>query len=623
MRLKFNKDTDIDNAMVRFYKKTRKYARGVILKLRKIPIIQRIFLGFLLISILPIALVGTYSNLNYEKSITSKLNSYSGQLVQEITKNVKNETDQYEKLSETIIMNDDVQEGIVNFEQLNDVQKNTLYETLTNRFSRELFNYKNVKNISIRFPDGNIFYDLGYEIFNENDVSDILKRTDNTTGNTYWTSLTSNHGNSCIVLGRVVYSKSSYLQKKGYLLIIIDEKIFAQNTYKNMDLGSGSQLFIMKSDGSVISTASGNITKGSVLEDTSLKEQLQNNYLKNKNTFRYESPEGDFLVAGTFLPSLDWYIVGKIPYKYISSQSDEVKDNVALASIIVIVVSILLSLIIYASVSIPLKSLLTSAKRIGEGNLEEKIDDQYKDEISELSLNIKNMVERLKALIVEVGLQQTRKREAELKMLQAQINPHFLFNTLNSLKWSAMLSGNKTLEDGLGALSGLLKDTILNRDEIIILEKEIENLNNYATIQAIRYANSFALSYDIKEGLEKSMVLKFILQPIVENSIIHGTDEDERTVNIKISVYSREDILIINISDDGKGFDTGDLNPKGGKNKLSGIGIENVDERIKLNFGEAYGLSTKSRQGEGTVTEIVLPLILREGDSNVQCSHRG
>ncbi len=599
-------------SMVCLYNNIKNNISNLAQKVRRIPIIQRIFLGFLIISIIPIALVGVYSNSNYEKSITSKLNSYSGQLVQEITKNVKNETDQYEKLSESIIMNDYVQDGILKFGELNDIEKNNLMDNLTNKFSRELFNYKNVKSISIRFPDGNTFYDLGYEIFNEGDVKDIIKHTDNAIGNTYWTSLKSNLGNSCIVLSRVVYSKYKYMQKQGYLLIVIDERIFAQNTYKNIDLGSGSDLFIMKSNGAVISSQSDNVKKGSVLSDNNLKNQIFNNYLKNNKTFRYSSDEGDFLIAGTFLPSLDWYIVGRVPYSFISSQSSEVRNNVIIVSIIAIAASILLSLIIYASVSVPLKSLLTSAKRIRDGRLEEKIEDQYNDEISELSFNIKTMVERLKALIVEVELQQSRKREAELKMLQAQINPHFLFNTLNSLKWSAMLSGNKTLEDGLGALSGLLKDTILNKEEIISLEKEIENLNNYATIQAIRYANSFNINYDIEKGLEKSMIIKFILQPIVENSIIHGIDDDERTVNINISARSMEDLLLIEIADDGKGFNPESIDNSTSKNKLSGIGIDNVNERIRLNFGDGFGLTTKSRRGEGTVTDIILPLTIWE-----------
>ncbi len=598
----------------------RKIAIRFVLSLRKISIKQRIIFAFLLISILPIAFLGIYSNSNYEKSITSKLNSYSGQLVQEISKNVKYETYQYEKLSETIIVNDDVQDGIVSFAALNDVQKNKLYETLSDKFSRELFNYKNVKNIILRFPDGSEFFDLGYEIVNEDEISRILSRTDAAIGNAYWTHIKTNQGTNCIVLSRVIYSKQHYLQKKGYVLIIIDERILAGDTYKNIDLGKGSELFIMNGDGVVISTAAAGKEIGKSFEDPELKDKLLENYRKNANTFLYHYSGGEYLIAGSFLPTLNWFIVGKIPYSFITSQSLEVRNAIVYASLVIILISLGLSIVIYVSVSMPLKSILAYAGKIRKGSLDEKISDGYNDEISELSFNIKIMVERLKALIDEVKVQQSRKRDAELKMLQAQINPHFLFNTLNSLKWSAMLSGNKTLEDGLGALSQLLRNTILDKKELISLEEELENLKNYAVIQRIRYANSFNLVFDIEAGLEKCRILKFILQPIVENSIIHGTYEDERQLEIAVAVKNVEDVLIIRVMDDGKGFEAGKVKPDGGKNKLSGIGLANVDERIKLNFGQGFGLTTKSAQGEGTVTDLIMPLIAGEEEDVVQGS---
>lgn len=596
---------------------------NTIIKLRSIPIKQRIFLAFLLISILPVVLVGIYSNNNYEKSIVSKLNSYSGQLVQEISQNVKYETAQYGKLSETIIMYDDVQNGMEIYKELDDFQKNILYDLLTERFGRELFNYKNVKNISLRFPDESVFYDLGYEILRDSDVSRIISNTDKAPQNTYWAYLETNRGNHCIVLSRVIYSKHSYMEKIGYILIIIDEKVFADNTYKNIDLGSGSELFIMDGSKTVISSASRMIKNGQAAEDYDIKEKLLYHHGSNNNTFKYTSSGKDFLIAGSYIPELEWFIVGKIPYSFISSQTAEVRNAVMYASLLAILLSVVLSLTIYISVSIPLKALLASTKRIGRGNLNETIVHDYNDEISELSFHIKIMVDRLKSLIDEVKIQQSKKREAELKMLQAQINPHFLFNTLNSLKWSAMLSGNGTLEDGLGALSGLLKDTILNKDELITLEKEIDNLNNYSVIQRIRFGNSFDLSFDIEKGLEKCHILKFILQPIVENSIIHGIDEDEKQVNIKVTATSVEDVLLVRIWDNGKGFELGEADSDTGKNKLSGIGIANVDERIKLNFGEGYGLSTKSRKGVGTVNDIIMPLILREEEHFVQGFDRG
>jgi two-component system sensor histidine kinase YesM len=200
-------------------------------------------------------------------------------------------------------------------------------------------------------------------------------------------------------------------------------------------------------------------------------------------------------------------------------------------------------------------------------------------------------------------------------MLQAQINPHFLFNTLNSLKWSAMMSGNDAVKQGIESLSELLRNTILVKEELIPLESEIDNLLHYATIQRIRYGDSFKLSFAMSdEELYACLVPKFILQPIVENSILHAGGEDGRRVGIRVEGRKEGTNLKIVIADDGKGFDMNDARARKTSShaKLSGIGIGNVDERIRLHFGPTYGLATRSAPNEGTETVITLPILTKE-----------
>jgi two-component system sensor histidine kinase YesM len=200
-------------------------------------------------------------------------------------------------------------------------------------------------------------------------------------------------------------------------------------------------------------------------------------------------------------------------------------------------------------------------------------------------------------------------------MLQAQINPHFLFNTLNSLKWSAMMSGNDAVKQGIESLSELLRNTILVKEELIPLESEIDNLLHYATIQRIRYGDSFKLSFAMSdEELYACLVPKFILQPIVENSILHAGDENGRRVDIRVEGRKEGTKLKIVISDDGKGFDMNDAHARksSSHSKLSGIGIGNVDERIRIHFGPTYGLETRSAPNEGTRTVITLPILTME-----------
>jgi two-component system, sensor histidine kinase YesM len=584
--------------------------------LRMLSIRQRIIGSLLLVSIFPITLVGIYSSGNYERSVTSKLASYSGQLVQEISKNVENEVNQYEKLSEILMMDNDVKNYLKNRKFMSYNEKNSMYHTLDDKFSTELFDYKNVQDISIWADQDTVLYDMGYVSFNDIVIKQIMWATDRQKSNVYWTFIKTNSDRNCIVLCRQIYLDYNY-DKIGYLFIFVDESIFANDTYKNIDLGTGSSLFILQSDRMIISTNSQSLKKGSKISEKGLIGRLQDNYENNINTFQSDNNDGGFIYASNYIPSLDWYVVGKIPYSYISFQTAEVKKSILIFCLLVILLSIILSIIIYSSIYIPLKNLLRYAKRVSDGELTVSLNDASGDELGVLSQNISLMVERLKALVDEVIDQQAKKRVAELNMLQAQINPHFLFNTLNSLRWSAMLSGNKTLEKGIGALSGLLQNTIVNSNEMITLEAEIENVNNYAIIQRIRYADSFTLVFEVEDGLKGAKILKFILQPIIENSIIHGNGDSERMINIKISAHALEGVLKIEISDDGQGFVINEQGLRSNNKKLSGIGISNVDERIRLNFGEAFGLKTESAPGKGTISYLTMPLFYEAGDKHV------
>lgn len=593
-----------------------KFATKTVELLRRFTIRQRIIGSLLFVSIFPIVLVGIYSGENYERSVTSKLTSYSGQLIQEISQNVKNEVDQYQKLSEILLMDDDVKSYLENFHSMSYNQKNTMFHLLGDKFSTKLFDYKNVQNISIRRDQDTVVYDMGYVGFNNDSVKKIIQATDRQKTNAYWTFIRTSSDRNCIVLCRQIYKDYKY-QKIGYLLIFIDENIFASNTYHNIDLGTGSSLCVLQSDGEVISTNSNSLKKGSFIPGKSLIGKLKQSYEHNIAAFEDNGSDGKFIYASNYIPSLDWYVVGRIPYSYISLQTFDVKRAILIFCLFVVLLSIGLSTTIYSSIFIPLKRLLRYATKVSEGELSVSLTDTSRDEIGVLSRNISLMVEHLKALVDEVTIQQTKKRVAEINMLQAQINPHFLFNTLNSLRWSAMLSGNQTLEKGIGALSELLKNTIVDSNEMIMLEDEIKNVNNYAIIQKIRYADSFNLEINVEERLKKAKILKFLLQPIIENSIIHGSSNDERRITIKISAHTCSGILNIEISDDGQGFIVSDQKMNSGNKKLSGIGISNVDERIRLNFGNDFGLKTTSTPGKGTVSSLTMPLLYEPGDEHV------
>ena len=232
------------------------------------------------------------------------------------------------------------------------------------------------------------------------------------------------------------------------------------------------------------------------------------------------------------------------------------------------------------------------------------VNDTYEDEIGVISDNFDSMLKRVNELIEKTKLQEVEKRDLEIRMLQAQINPHFLFNTLNSLKWTALMNQDYTVSEGLSSLAELLRNTIIDKNEFVTIREELENIKNYFVIQKIRYGNSFDVQYEVDELLLENKVIKFILQPIVENSIIHGIDENKENQKIIIKIMSEEENILISIKDNGKGFNSKE---KIKDNKLSGIGWNNVDERIKLTFGLDYGTNIYSEVNKGTIVKIVIP----------------
>jgi len=198
------------------------------------------------------------------------------------------------------------------------------------------------------------------------------------------------------------------------------------------------------------------------------------------------------------------------------------------------------------------------------------------------------------------------KREAELKALQAQISPHFLFNTLNCIRWAAFNNHNKKAADMTLALSNLLRMTIINGSELISLETEVANLFHYVTIFQMSQEKEFTFSADIPEELKTYQIPRLLLQPIVENSLIHGLNDTIENGKILVTAKTKEDGVYIIIQDNGSGIDTNKPVLRKGK-KLSGIGVDNVNERIKLNYGTNYGLTIESEVGQGTMVQLFLP----------------
>jgi two-component system sensor histidine kinase YesM len=222
------------------------------------------------------------------------------------------------------------------------------------------------------------------------------------------------------------------------------------------------------------------------------------------------------------------------------------------------------------------------------------------------------MIGEMQILIEKLVKEEQEKKEVELEALHAQINPHFLYNTLNTIKWMAKIQGNTSVSKSITALTKLLRiSTNLGRD-MITLREEIDYVENYVVIQKLRFNKAINITQNIEEECLNLSVPKLILQPIVENSIIYGLADERQEINIIISSFIENNQLIIEIRDDGPGIEASViktiLSGSTDKNKFSKVGINNVNHRIRLYCGNEFGINIETELGVGTLVRVKLSI---------------
>lgn len=259
----------------------------------------------------------------------------------------------------------------------------------------------------------------------------------------------------------------------------------------------------------------------------------------------------------------------------------------------------------------PLSMLVRKMHKVQEGNLEEFAEITGTEEIQELSRTYNKMLREINTYIEQLLKSEEDKRKAEIHALQMQINPHYIYNTLASIKWLIWQGDANKSTQMIDAFILLLRNTISNTNEFVTVEQEIENLKNYILINQMRYGGAVQAEYYVSEDCKQYQVPKLILQPFVENAFFHGYPEGMQGM-IQVFVKKEKECLKFEIADDGVGMDVNtlcSLQRKEGKKSehFTGIGINNVDNRIKMIYGKKYGIHIVSEKGAGTTVVIKFP----------------
>lgn len=286
------------------------------------------------------------------------------------------------------------------------------------------------------------------------------------------------------------------------------------------------------------------------------------------------------------------------------------------AAVILLVVCFLLSSLFSRSITKPITSLVATAAQLGQGNFSVRAAEEGSPEVQILGAGFNSMAERIGELVERNRQEQVNARNLELKLLQAQINPHFLYNTLDNIVWLAEDDRKEDVEGIASSLSTFFRTSLSGgRDEITIRE-EILHIRSYLEIQQFRYRDMLTYSIDADPACDEYRILKMTLQPVVENAIYHGIKNKRGGGHISITVSREGESLVIRIKDTGIGMTpeklTGLVRTVDGmepaRKENESFGLSNVAERLRLNYGESAGMVFQSTYGEGTLVEIIIPV---------------
>lgn len=372
-----------------------------------------------------------------------------------------------------------------------------------------------------------------------------------------------------------------------------------------------SPVFLINNDKEIICTSSTTTKK----TDTAFASEIIGKYsidnLKEGIWSKFKLNNENFLVGIQNVAGTDWNLVITVPYKVILSWESKTMQQMLLVIMILIPLTLPLAFIAATSGTKRIRKLISHMRTIQKGDFNVSVLPGSKDEIGELTRNFNSMITKIAMLLDEKYKMGQEIKSIELKALQAQINPHFLYNTLDLIYWKALRVKENSISDLVLSLTKFYRLSLSKGNDIVTLENEIEHIKAYVQIQNARYKNGITLIINIPESLYQYKIPKITLQPMIENSIIHGIlEKKEEKGTIIITGYTDINQIILEVADSGVGIPEEkmvSILDMECSDSSHGYGISNINKRIKLLYGEEYGLSYESKQGFGTTVRIILP----------------
>ncbi|MDR0268089.1 sensor histidine kinase [Paenibacillus sp.] len=317
--------------------------------------------------------------------------------------------------------------------------------------------------------------------------------------------------------------------------------------------------------------------------------------------------KGKYITIKETMAKQGWLIEANVPVTIIEQEAKKVRTFIISMCVLCFVLFTFAGIFISRYFAIRIMKFVSVLNAFREGDLHKRINYRGKDEFSQIATALNGMGEDFETLINKVYLAQLQKKEAELEMLQLQINPHFLYNTLSSISRLAKFGENEKLQKMVVELAKFYRLTLNSGRTVIPVSSEIEQSGAYLAIQKVKYGRRLEVTFDIDVNIWPYETIKLILQPFIENVLKHAWSGDR--IHIRIAAHLEEDMIVYSIIDDGMGMRAPRikeiLDPS--SESETGYGIRNIDQRIKLQYGAEYGVAIVSRPGIGTTAQIKIP----------------
>lgn len=408
-----------------------------------------------------------------------------------------------------------------------------------------------------------------------------------------------------VSLSRMIKYKDQGTIKEGILLVDVNFRTIDELSRK-VSLGKRGYAYIIDDLGNIVYHPQQQLIYAGLKYDNieATLEYAYGSYI--------DKPTGEprYITIRTVEP-INWKIVGVAYPDEIVTTKKDLNQFIFWFLVVVCAAVVVLAMFVSAKISQPLRRLEKSVQSVGQGDFSTPIHVSGAHEVVQLSKRFNFMLHRIRQLMDQIIHEQEAKRKSELDVLQSQINPHFLYNTLNSVVRLAEKGKKEEIVATITSLSKFFRISLSKGKNIITLEEELEHVRHYLIIQKIRFKNKFNYAIECEQEALSCMTLKLILQPIVENAIHHGIEKMSDEGFIRIAACIKEERLVIQVSDNGLGMSRQvmeQLLSGGIRSGGSGVGVKNVNERIRLYYGKAYGLRFESELEEGTTVTIMLPV---------------